>query len=151
MWKASSAWENTFGVRQFYFLKYKNNSAKCVFSPLRGIPSYSKDVDTNSRCFLSSSLGQALKSSPGSPPKLKTHFFFVVLAHFYQFSNISNFSFYCDSRGTFENLPSGIYMLHLRNGGQVKPTEQTGVWKLSGGDKPLCTHDFRIPAQEVWW
>lgn len=150
MWKASSAWENTFGVRQFYFLKYQNNSAKCVSSPLWGIPSYSKVVDTNSRCSLSSSLSQALKSSLGSPPKLKTHHVYLVLAHFYPYSNISNSFFSCDSRGTFENLPSGIYMLHLRNGGQVKPTEQTGVWKLSGGDESLCTHDFRIPAQEVW-
>lgn len=70
----------------------------------------------------------SLKELPGQPTKTEDPFFFlVVLAHFYQFSNISNFSFYFDSRGTFENLPSGIYMLHLRNGGQVKPTEQTGV------------------------
>lgn len=97
MWKASSAWENTFGVRQFYFLKYQNNSAKCVSSLLWGIPSYSKVVDTNSRCSLSSSLSQALKSSLGSPPKLKSHHVYLVLAHFYPYSNISNSFFSCDS------------------------------------------------------
>lgn len=122
----------------------------CLLSP-QGIPSCSRVVDTNSWCFLPSSLSQALKNSLGSPPKLRSHHVLLILAHFYLYSNISNSFFSCDSRGTFENLPSGIYMLHLRNGGQVKPAEQTGVWKLSGGDKSLCTHDFRIPAQEVWW
>lgn len=38
MWKASSVWENTFGVRQFYFLKYQNNSANCVSSPHKEYP-----------------------------------------------------------------------------------------------------------------